>query len=143
MQVSSISFGRAIKINTSPEIAKRIAKRANVANYDDFSTNPKIRRMEEFLSDIFNDTQLPNGKARVVELEDNDVYIFSGREAEAEEKLRKEAEEKYKQEQMEEMQQEKAKLEEERAESAKMMAELQALKAQLEQQKMQNGHLIQ
>lgn len=46
---------------------------------------------------------------------------------------------RYKQEQMEEMQQEKAKLEEERAESAKMMAELQALKAQLEQQKMQNA----
>lgn len=96
MQVSSISFGRAIKINTSSEIAKRIAQRANVANYDDFSTNPKIRRMEEFLSDIFNDTQLPNGKARVVELEDNDVYIFSGREAAEEEKLRKEAEEKIK-----------------------------------------------
>ena len=46
---------------------------------------------------------------------------------------------RYKQEQMDEMQQEKAKLEEERAESAKMMAELQALKAQLEQQKIQNA----
>ena len=45
---------------------------------------------------------------------------------------------RYKQEQMDEMQQEKAKLEKERAESAKMMAELQALKAQLEQQKMQD-----
>lgn len=46
---------------------------------------------------------------------------------------------RYKQEQMDEMQQEKAKLEEERAESAKMMAELQALKAQLEQQKKQSA----
>ena len=45
---------------------------------------------------------------------------------------------RYKQEQMDEMQQEKAKLEKERAESAKMMEELQALKAQLEQQKMQD-----
>lgn len=41
---------------------------------------------------------------------------------------------RYRQEQMEEMQQEKAKIEEERAESAKVLAELQALKAQLEQQ---------
>lgn len=39
---------------------------------------------------------------------------------------------RYKKEQMEEMEAEKAKIEAERAESAKMMAELQALKAQLE-----------
>ncbi len=42
---------------------------------------------------------------------------------------------RYKKEQMEEMEAERAKIEEERAESAKMMAELQALKAQLEGQK--------
>ena len=41
---------------------------------------------------------------------------------------------RYKQEQTEELEAEKAKIEAERAESAKMMAELQALKAQLEQQ---------
>jgi len=41
---------------------------------------------------------------------------------------------RYKQEQTEEMEAEKAKIEEERAENAKMMAELQALKAQLEAQ---------
>lgn len=41
---------------------------------------------------------------------------------------------RYKKEQMEEMEAERAKIEEERAESAKMMAELQALKAQLEGQ---------
>ena len=40
---------------------------------------------------------------------------------------------RYKQEQTEELEAEKAKIEAERAESAKMMAELQALKAQLEQ----------
>lgn len=42
---------------------------------------------------------------------------------------------RYKKEQMEEMEAERAKIEEERAESARMMAELQALKAQLEGQK--------
>lgn len=42
---------------------------------------------------------------------------------------------RYKKEQMEQMEAERAKIEEERAESAKMMAELQALKAQLEGQK--------
>lgn len=41
---------------------------------------------------------------------------------------------RYRKEQMEEMEAERAKIEEERAESAKMMAELQALKAQLEGQ---------
>ena len=41
---------------------------------------------------------------------------------------------RYKQEQLEEMQAEKDKLENERAENAKMIAELQALKAQLESQ---------
>lgn len=41
---------------------------------------------------------------------------------------------RYKQEQTEEMEAEKAKIEEERAENAKMLAELQALKAQLEAQ---------
>ncbi|MBQ8558580.1 MAG: signal peptidase I [Tyzzerella sp.] len=42
---------------------------------------------------------------------------------------------RYKKEQMEEMEAERAKIEEERAESAKMMEELMALKAQLENQK--------
>ena len=96
MQVSQISFGRAIKINTSPAIAKRIAKRANVANYDDFSNNPKIKEMELFLDKIFNDTQFPQGQARVVEFSPDEVYIFSGREAAEEEKLRKEADAKIK-----------------------------------------------
>ena len=41
---------------------------------------------------------------------------------------------RYRQEQVEEMEAEKAKISEERAETAKMLAELQALKAQLEQQ---------
>lgn len=96
MNISSISFGRAIKVNTTPAIAKKIAESANVANYGDFSENPKRKEMEKFLDKIFNDTQYPNGQARVVELEPNDVYIFSGKEAAEEAKLRKEAEAKIK-----------------------------------------------
>lgn len=46
---------------------------------------------------------------------------------------------RYKQEQMEEMEQEKRRIEEERAENAKMIAELQALKAQLEKQAKDGG----
>ena len=46
---------------------------------------------------------------------------------------------RYKQEQLEEMQAEKDKLENERAENAKMIAELQALKAQLEGQNAQHS----
>lgn len=46
---------------------------------------------------------------------------------------------RYKQEQLEEMQAEKDKLENERAENAKMIAELQALKAQLESQNAQHS----
>ena len=81
MQVSSISFGRAIKVNASLSVAQKIAQEANVANYDDFSSNPKRKAMQEFLDKIFNDTQLPNGKARAVELADGNIYIFSGKEA--------------------------------------------------------------
>lgn len=91
MQVSHVSFGRAIKVNASLSVAQKIAQEANVANYDDFSSNPKRKAMQEFLDKIFNDTQLPNGKARAVELADGNVYIFSGKEAAEEEKLRKEA----------------------------------------------------
>lgn len=96
MQVSSISFGRAIKVNAPLRVAKRIADEANVANYGDFSSNPKRKSMQEFLDKIFNDTQFPNGKARVVQLESNDIYIFSGKEAAEEERLVKESEAKIK-----------------------------------------------
>lgn len=87
MQVSPISFGRAIKVNASLPVAKKIAEEANVANYGDFSSNPKRKAMQEFLDKIFNDTQFPNGKAMAVELEDGDVYIFSGKEAAEETEL--------------------------------------------------------
>ena len=96
MQVSSISFGRAIKVNASLPLAKRIAQEANVANYGDFSSNSKVKLMQEFLDKIFNDTQFPNGQARVVELENGDVCIFSGKEAAEEERLTKEANAKIK-----------------------------------------------
>ena len=91
-----VSFGRAIKVNTTPAIAKKIAQSANVANYSDFSVNPQRKKMEKFLDKIFNDTQYPNGQARVVEFAPDDVYIFSGKEAAEEAKLRNEAEAKIK-----------------------------------------------
>lgn len=90
-----VSFGRAIKINTTPTIAKKIAQEANVANYGDFSSNPQTKSMQKFLDKIFNDTQFPNGQARVVELDGN-IYIFSGKEAAEEERLTKEAKAKIK-----------------------------------------------
>lgn len=93
MQVSPVSFGRAIKVNVPLKVAQKIAQEANVANYDDFSSNPKRKAMQEFLDKIFNDTQLPNGKARAIKL-DNDVYIFSGKEAAQEEKLSQDANDK-------------------------------------------------
>ena len=96
MQVSPVSFGRAIKVNTSVPVAKKIAEEANVANYCDFSSNPKQRALQEFLDKIFNDTQFPNGQARVVELDNGDVCIFSGKEAAAEATLSQEAKDKIK-----------------------------------------------
>ena len=95
MQISPISFGRAIKINAPLPVAKKLAEDANIANYGDFSSNPKTKSMQKFLDKIFNDTQVPNGKARVVELDGN-VYIFSGKEAAEEERLTKEANAKIK-----------------------------------------------
>ncbi len=96
MKISSVSFGRAIKVNTSLAIANKIAQAANVANYDDFSSNPKRRAMEEFLDGVFNDTSFPDGKARAIELDDGEVYILSGKEAAKEAELSKEANDKIK-----------------------------------------------
>lgn len=96
MQISSVSFGRAIKVNTTSSIAKKLAQEANVANYGDFSVNPKRKEMQKFLDKIFNDTQYPNGQARVVEIEPDEVYIFSGKEAAEEARLLKEADAKIK-----------------------------------------------
>lgn len=83
MNISPVSFGRAIRINTQDKaVAQRIAEVANMTNYE--ITKPSTsegRAMQRFIENIFNDTHLANGKARVVSGTSGDYYIFSGKEA--------------------------------------------------------------
>lgn len=80
MQVSPISFGRAIKINANPEIAQTIANAANgEMNIIGFPTEEE-KALLSFTKKIFNDTASPSGQA-IVLTSSEDVYIFSGKEA--------------------------------------------------------------
>ena len=96
MKISPVTFGRAIRVNSSLEVAKQIATAANAANYGDISSLPQTKELRKFISSIFNDTQLPNGRAKVVELAPEEIYIFSGREAAIETKVSQEAKAKIK-----------------------------------------------
>ena len=82
MNISPVTFGRAIRINTSDkEVAQRIAEIANMTNYE--ITKPSTeegKAMQKFIENIFDDTHLPDGRARVVSGSNGDIYIFSGKE---------------------------------------------------------------
>ena len=71
MNISPISFGRAIQVNTTPEVAKMISDAAN--------TKQSITELQRFSKKVFDDTNIH--KAKVVVIEPNEVYIFSGEEA--------------------------------------------------------------
>ena len=83
MNISPVSFGRAIRINTKDKaVAQRIAEIANMTNYEITKpTTSEGRALQRFVENIFNDTHLVNGKARVVSGSCGDFYIFSGKEA--------------------------------------------------------------
>jgi hypothetical protein len=71
MKTSPVSFGRAIKVNTTPQIANMFAQAANVK----YPTND----LQKFAKSIFNDTDIH--KAKVVVIDPDEVYIYSGEEA--------------------------------------------------------------
>jgi len=80
MQISPISFGRAIKINAKPEIAQTIADAANgEMNIIGFPTEEE-KALNSFAQKIFNDITSKKESA-VVLTSNEDVYIFSGKEA--------------------------------------------------------------
>lgn len=79
MNTASVSFGRAIKVNGSIEIANKIAKSANSV--------VSITRLDSFAKSIFTDTNI--AKAKVVALAEDEVYIFSGDEAKKQEEISK------------------------------------------------------
>ena len=86
MKTTPISFGRAIKVNSTPEIAKLIAKSANVSR--------PTTDLDRFAKTIFSDTDVH--KAKVVMMSDDEVYIFSGEEAEKQEEISKKLKQKIK-----------------------------------------------
>lgn len=82
--ISPISFGRAVKINAPIEIANKIAKSAN--------SPVTVSGIDSFAKSIFTDTNI--AKAKVVSVNPNEVYIFSGEEAKQQSKILKELKEK-------------------------------------------------
>ncbi len=91
MKISPVSFGRAIKINSNANIAQRIVDAANGNICILGFPTEKEKAINEFSQKIFNDTYLSNGSARVVQTSPEDVFIFSGKEAELATKLIKDA----------------------------------------------------
>ena len=87
MKISPISFGRAIKVNSTERVADALATAANVTNYGTTAETKEEKSLQRFSEIIFNDTYLPNGKAKVIALAPGEIYIFSGREAEAATKI--------------------------------------------------------
>ena len=71
MKTSPVSFGRAIKVNTSPETARLLVREANVKT--------PTTELQKFAKTIFNDTDIH--RAKVVYITPDEVYIFSGEEA--------------------------------------------------------------
>lgn len=91
MKASPVSFGRAIRINASVPVAKKIAEIANNSGLVSESVTEKGKSCALMAQTIFGDTYLPNGKAKVLELGKNEVYIFSGKEVANATSLLKEA----------------------------------------------------
>ncbi len=71
MNISPVSFGRAIKVNSTPQDANMLAQSANVRY--------PSTELQKFAKGIFNDTDIH--RAKVIVIEPNEVYIFSGEEA--------------------------------------------------------------
>ena len=71
MNISPVSFGRAIKVNATTEQANMLAQAANVKN--------PSNELQKFAKSIFDDTSIH--RAKVVVIEPDEVYIFSGEEA--------------------------------------------------------------
>ena len=71
MNISPVSFGRAIKVNATVEQANMFAQAAN--------TKSPSNELQKFAKTIFNDTAIH--RAKVVVIEPDEVYIFSGEEA--------------------------------------------------------------
>ncbi len=87
MKISPISFGRAIKVNSTEKIADTIATAANHSNYGIDASIKSRTPLQKFAETIFYDTHLPNGKAKVITFGPDQVYIFSGKEADTASKL--------------------------------------------------------
>ncbi len=87
MKIHPISFGRAIKVISTEKVADTIATAANYSNYGTDAYITERTPLQKFAKNIFNDTHLPNGKAKVITFGPDQVYIFSGKEAEAAAKL--------------------------------------------------------
>lgn len=86
MNISPVSFGRAIRVNTTPEVANELARAANVKT----PTN----ELQKYAKSIFDDTSIH--KAKVVVIEPNEVYIFSGKEAKSQTEISKDLRKKVK-----------------------------------------------
>ena len=71
MNIPPVSFGRAIRVNATPEVAKMITDAANIRN--------PITGLQRFAKCIFDDTKIQ--AATVISFSDDEVYIFSGEEA--------------------------------------------------------------
>lgn len=87
MRISPISFGRAVKVNSTERVADALATAANITNYGTTTETKEEKSLQRFAETIFNDTYLPNGKAKVIALAPGEIYIFSGREAETATKI--------------------------------------------------------
>lgn len=82
--LSPISFGRAIKINAPTKVADKIAKSAN--------SLVTLSSLDSFTKSIFTDTYI--ARAKVVTIAPDEVYIFSGKEAQEQSKILRDLKEK-------------------------------------------------
>lgn len=81
---NNVSFGRAIRVYAPIKVAHKIAKSAN-------SSIP-LSGLNSFAKTIFNDTDI--AKAKVVAVDSDEIYIFSGEEAKQQAKIFKDLKEK-------------------------------------------------
>lgn len=77
MNINPISFGKAIKTNSSLEQAQQAANLIN-SNGKNLPIG-EFKEVQHALARFFSDT--PAGKAQTVQLENGDVYILSGQES--------------------------------------------------------------
>ena len=71
MNISPVSFGRAVKVNATPEVARMLVREANVKT--------PSTELQKFAKSIFPDTNIH--RAKVVAITPDEVYIYSGKEA--------------------------------------------------------------